>query len=484
MLKGAVIAERYRLDAPLGRGGHAEVWRAIHVATGGAVAVKLVRPSLHQDPTVLTRFDREARETAALRHPNTVRVLDFGRLDDDTRYLVMELVDGVPLDRRVAESGPLAPADAVHVAAQILRSLGEAHARGLVHRDLKPENVLVTGHFGAPDFVKVVDFGVCRRLDGVSLTTGDALCGTPRWMAPEQWLSAPVDARTDLYAVGALLFYLMTARPPFDAEGSGPEVAVTLMNAHLRTPPPALGAPCPPALAGVVARLLAKRPADRPRDAAAALDELLAAAPDDALEAATPVLLRAPRPARSRWLAAAGAVAGAAALFLAGRATAPPRPVAAPVLRAPAPAAITPAPGSADELASVGFTPAREEAPAVEAPADAPAVPETTATPEAVRLALESRPTGASVRVVETDELLAPATPASVTLGDVASARLARGEAVTLEFRREGHRPERRAVTRADVGEAPLRVDLARIRTPASTERSTPTRTLPPLRTP
>jgi len=517
VLEGLLVAGRYRLLSPLGRGGHAEVYRAVHLATDVPVALKLLRPTLHGDPELARRFDREARQTTRLRHPNTVRVTDTGALDDGTRFIVMELVDGAPLSRVVAEEGPLPVARAARIVAQILKSAGEAHDLGLVHRDLKPANVLLTEHFGEPDYVKVVDFGVCRAEDGESLTTGDALLGTPAWMAPEQWLSAEVDARTDLYAIGAILFYLLTGAPPFGDTPSGPQGAMTQMNAHLAAPAPRLedhlGEACPEALARLVARLLAKAPRERPATAMEALEALMAATSEDGAGARAGAPDTGKRRPWASWagaLAAGALVAGAA--FAAGWWAAPDaaapeqaRPAAhaglAPAAEAIVPERARPTVGlapAAEALAPKPSRPTAELAPAAEAvevvaapglhlvapaatPIDEPAPAPTAADPPA--LVLRSMPRGARVTVVETGEELAAETPAEAPLGELARERLALGASVTLEFRRAGHLPHRHTLRPSEVDAgAPIVAPLRPRREPAADV--TPSRTLPPLRTP
>lgn len=489
MLEDRVIAGRYRLDAPLGRGGHAEVFEAVHVETGLVVAVKLLRPTRHGDPQITARFEREVRLVSRLRHPNTVRALESGR-HGDALYLVMELVDGRTLAREVADRGRLDVGRALHIARQIAASAGEAHAEGLVHRDLKPDNVLLVNHFGLPDHVKVVDFGVAHELDADSLTTGDALVGTPAWMAPEQWLSGDVDARTDLYAVGALLHFMLTGAPPFGhATGSGPAASVALMEAHIHRAPPRvqdLVPECPTELSDLVARLLAKRPADRPADAAETLMAL------DALTARPRTTVQnevAPRRTRNvvptfgigGVIGATGAVVAAFAL---GRATlsdpvpAQPVAVADPVTtKAPDPDTLqrsTNNPSQEITFTSAPIVPAEAGRINVSAPDTRHRAPT-----QDTELLLTTDPPGAKVTVVETGALLIDATPSSTVLSPELRARLAAGKPVTLEFQRPGHQRERRPLSEATLTSGELAVVLAPHRTSRLPERE-----LPPLRTP
>jgi hypothetical protein len=252
---GRTIQGRYRIDALLGSGGMGAVFRAHHSGLGHDVALKVLRPHAHAGEIATARFRREARSASRLEHPSCVRVLDFGELEDGAKYLVMQLVLGDELKRRLGSPWP--PLVAIDLAMQILAGLAHAHARGVVHRDLKPENVLVTeGDDGQP-LVKLVDFGIAKLLEGDDgeprLTHTGMRFGTPRYMSPEQAGGGKVDERTDLYAVGLLLYEMLAGHPPFVAD----DVA-TIMRMQILTPPPPLPSTTPPALEAVVMRLLAK----------------------------------------------------------------------------------------------------------------------------------------------------------------------------------------------------------------------------------
>ena len=290
---GRTLADRYVVEEKLGRGGYGAVYRARHVETGGAVAVKLVRADLVDDEMVIRRFYIEAQNTHKLHHPNTVRVADFGRTPDGVLYLVMEFVKGVSLQQLIRAEGPLAPDRAVRIIVQVLKSLGEAHGYKLVHRDVKPQNIMLIDQFGEPDFVKLLDFGISRALDSTGAST-KGLLGTPRYMAPEQWRSLPVDGRTDLYAAGCILYEMLTRRFPFEVGHSrGKELAVAYMTAHVAKPPTPLdtflGDQFPRELGKLVMEMLAKKKADRPANAETVLKRLTD------ISRATPLSTESPR---------------------------------------------------------------------------------------------------------------------------------------------------------------------------------------------
>jgi serine/threonine protein kinase len=273
---GRTLQGRYRIDALLGMGGMGAVFRAHHLGLQQDVALKVLRPGLRSGHIAPARFEREARSASRLDHPNCVRVNDFGELDDGTKFLVMELLAGDELESRLG--APWDPVEAIDVAVQILDGLAHAHARGVVHRDLKPANVLLTADHHGQRRVKLVDFGIAKLLEGddagPKLTRTGMLFGTPRYMSPEQAGGGKVDARTDLYAVGLLLYEMLAGHPPFQA---GDVSAIIRM--HVLVPPPPLPESVPPGLAAVVMRLLAKSRADRFANAAetiAALDRVRA----------------------------------------------------------------------------------------------------------------------------------------------------------------------------------------------------------------
>ncbi len=256
-MQGRRIAERYRLEEPLGRGGMAEVWRAHDLRLDRTVAVKLLVGAA--DPDALERFRREALAVARIAHPHIVAAYDFGA-DDGRPYLVMELLAGETLEARL-DNGPLPVRDAVDIAAQTCDALGAAHRAGVIHRDVKPGNLIV-----APDgTVKVLDFGIARLHDAATALTRTAtVVGTSHYLAPEQATGGTADPRADLYALGCVLYAMLTGGPPF-----GGDNPMGVMYQHLHTPPPPIDRPgVPPALSALVGELLAKQPSQRPANAA------------------------------------------------------------------------------------------------------------------------------------------------------------------------------------------------------------------------
>ena len=281
----------YRLVERLGEGGMGEVWRAQHRMLARPAAIKLIRPQALglRDPesqaVVVRRFEREAQATALLKSPHTMELYDFGVSADGTFYYVMELLDGFDLDHLVREFGPVPAERAVHLLRQLCSSLAEAHEAGLIHRDIKPANIYVCRYGRDVDFVKVLDFGLVKHGkdnadSSTSLTAANAVSGTPAFMSPEQALGERLDARSDLYAVGCVAYWLLTGSLVFI--GQTPLETVVKHVQDLPEPPSARGeVPIPPALEAIVLDCLAKNPDARPQSA----DELaarLAAVPLDA----------------------------------------------------------------------------------------------------------------------------------------------------------------------------------------------------------
>ena len=270
---GQVIGDKYRLQIKLGGGGFGSVYRGEHTQTGGAVAVKLLAADMENDPLAAKRFAIEARNTHKLHHHNTVRVSDFGRSDGGMLFLVMEFLEGESLDKILRRDVRLPAERAVRITEQILKSLTEAHSHNIVHRDIKPANVMLVDAAFEPDFVKVLDFGVSRALDGPGADTQGSI-GTPRYMSPEQCKGETVDPRADLYAVGCLLYRMLAGRTPF-AFDKGRGQTLAYIHAHIAEPPPDLlhvaPAVCSRPLADLVMSLLRKEPKARPASAEAVL---------------------------------------------------------------------------------------------------------------------------------------------------------------------------------------------------------------------
>ena len=291
-MKGETISGRYELEALCGSGGMSTVWRAHDQLLDRKVAIKVLHDRYGEDDEYVERFRREARAVARLSHPNIVTVIDRGE-DKGRQFIVFEFIDGENLKQVIERRGPLPVDEAVEIALEIARGLAFAHRQGIVHRDVKPQNVLLNGD-GRP---KVTDFGIARSLDvekGVT-QTGTVL-GTSNYIAPEQASGERVDAQSDVYSLGCVIFELLTGDVPFAGDNF---VAVAMK--HLHEPPPSLierRPDVPPALADAVSLALAKHPADR-----ISMDELVAElesaqGPADASDVT--VVRRPARPPRRR----------------------------------------------------------------------------------------------------------------------------------------------------------------------------------------
>ncbi|KUL43778.1 serine/threonine-protein kinase [Streptomyces regalis] len=252
-----LIAGRYRLDASIGRGAMGEVWRAYDETLGRPVAVKLLLAQ-EADPTAASRFRLEAQTAGRLNHPNVVGVLDFGEYEDRL-FLVMELVEGDSL-ARLASAGRLPAEQVARIAAQAAAGLAAAHRQGVVHRDIKPANLLLD----ADGTVKIGDFGIARFLDdpAAALTAAGQIVGTSLYLAPERALGRSAGPASDVYALGCVLYQLLTGRAPFQAD-----TALAILHQHLDAapvPPRELCILLPPAFENYLLGLLAKEPEERP----------------------------------------------------------------------------------------------------------------------------------------------------------------------------------------------------------------------------
>jgi serine/threonine-protein kinase len=271
---------QYVLDEKIGEGGMGAVYRARHALLRRPTAVKLVLPE-RAGSEALARFEREVQLTAQLSHPNTVGIFDYGRSPDGVFYYAMEYLDGIDLESLVERFGPQDPSRVVHILAQVASSLAEAHAIGLVHRDVKPANVILCERGGVPDVAKVVDFGLVKDVARLgrgdpSLSNVDTLLGTPLYLSPESLLSpATIDGRADLYALGAVGYFLLTGRPVFDGS-SVMEVCAQHLHAVPVPPSERLGRELPAHLERLILACLAKKPEQRPETARALRDALLA----------------------------------------------------------------------------------------------------------------------------------------------------------------------------------------------------------------
>ncbi len=253
---GELIAERYELEELVGTGGMSSVYRAHDRLLERDVALKVLHPQFTADTDYVERFRREARSVARLSHPNIVTVIDRGE-QDGRQFIVFEYVRGENLKTLLQRVGPLPEEEAVRLALQIARALGFAHDNGLVHRDVKPQNVLLNGDGQA----KVTDFGIARSLDVGGLTQTGTVMGTSDYIAPEQARGSQVDAQSDIYSLGAVLYELLTGEVPFPGDNF---VAVALR--HINEPPPSVRERRPdvsPRLDAVIRRAMAKEPRDR-----------------------------------------------------------------------------------------------------------------------------------------------------------------------------------------------------------------------------
>ncbi|MCL2449638.1 MAG: protein kinase [Polyangiaceae bacterium] len=277
-LLGRTIGGRFKITGVIARGGMGKVYRAEQAPLGRVCALKVLNPmySGSRDPGFHKRFLLEASVVARLSHPNTVTVFDYGKTDDGIYFMAMEYLEGKTLHRAIRQVTFMPEDRAAHIARQICRAVREAHDLGVIHRDLKPANIYLAEHGDETDFVKVLDFGLVKQVAGQGrgeeLTQTGLFMGSPKYMAPEQIRGEWVDRRIDVYALGVILYEMVTGKVPFE----GPSGAHTLM-AHVNDAPPPIrernpNAVVSPALEETIARCLAKKPDQR----FASMDELLA----------------------------------------------------------------------------------------------------------------------------------------------------------------------------------------------------------------
>jgi serine/threonine-protein kinase len=262
---------QYRLTQLIGSGGMGEVYLAEHQMMKRPVAIKVIRPNRANDPGALARFEREVRATSRLSHWNTIEIFDYGRTADGTFYYVMEYLPGLSIAELVEKHGPLAPERAVYLLQQTCDALGEAHALGLIHRDIKPGNIFAAERGGHYDVAKLLDFGLAKRMisttdESVQLTGEGSITGSPLYMAPEQATGGEPDARSDVYSVGAVAYYMLTGRPPFPGDNA---IKVMIAQASEPVTAPSVYRPEIPAdLEAIVLRCLEKSPSERFQDTA------------------------------------------------------------------------------------------------------------------------------------------------------------------------------------------------------------------------
>ena len=277
-LVGETLAGKYRVEERLSVGGMGTVYRGTHVLMDKKVAIKVLRPSLAADETIVARFSREARAASRISHPHALSVTDFGEAEGGVVFLVMEFLDGRTLKEVIRQDGPLPLPRVVEIMRQIGAALDAAHAEGVIHRDLKSDNIMLLKTTGA-DYAKVLDFGIAKiqqPLGGQDpeLTSPDLIIGTPQYMSPEQCSQVgDLDARTDVYSLGVILYEMLVGRVPF----TGPS-STAIMLKHLQEPPPSVlddRRDLPQGMEIVVSRALAKRAEDRYQRAGDLIEDLV-----------------------------------------------------------------------------------------------------------------------------------------------------------------------------------------------------------------
>ncbi len=326
---GKTLDGKYRIDGLLKRGGMGAVYRGTHLMLNKPVAIKLIKPELVSSSEVVQRFLREARAAALLSHPNIVTVYDLGQTSDGMLYIAMELVPGISLKEAIQTEGAWEPKRVVRLIKAIASALSVAHRNNVIHRDLKPQNIMVTRDSDGNEIPKLLDFGIAKTLEPTSpaLTSTGMVLGTPHYMSAEQAKGAPVDRRSDLYALGVILYEMLVGRVPFD-DTSIPQILIKHLT-EMPVPPSSVNPGVPSELEAIVLRLLEKDPDDRYQSA----EELIGAldsAQDTAVEIAAEPAIAASAPTNAPTNAVPGATAEAT---MAGAASALP-PEATGTLRA------------------------------------------------------------------------------------------------------------------------------------------------------
>jgi serine/threonine protein kinase len=252
----------FRIDSLIGEGGFGQVWRGDRVTDGEVVAIKILHLELIRSNDALTRFQREIEAIQRLRHPNVVRALEHGMLNDGRPYLVLEFIEGPSLREALADRGAMPPREMMEIFEPLCDALAVAHQAGLVHRDVKPSNVILARDAEGKIRPVLLDFGLVKLVDqvGPGLTSSRSMLGTPAAMAPEQMRGLPVDARTDVYAMGLLAYHMLTGQPAF---GGAPGVVQSYLQVHGPRPRPSSKVDIDPAIDEPIARALAPEPAAR-----------------------------------------------------------------------------------------------------------------------------------------------------------------------------------------------------------------------------
>lgn len=337
---------QFQILQKIGAGGMGAVYKALQPSMNRSVAVKILHPKLTNRKDIVARFRREARAMSHLTHPNTVKVLLYGELEDGGLYIVMEYLEGKNLNQVVRKEGPMPAERAIPVLVQVCGALQEAHTQGIIHRDLKPENIFLSTNGGLRDFPKVLDFGLAKvteremRPGSIMLTQEGMVFGTPEFMSPEQAQGKPLDSRSDIYALAVILYEVLTGKLPYEAK-----TAMEYIQLHVSKPPIPLSQRVPgrtfaPGLEAVVMRALGKRPEDRWSSAAEFAEALKPYSTTSKgytgmmpAQAIADMRARAPEAAAQAYGYAQGT---------------PGAPAAA--ISAPVPVAYTPPPGSVDPL--------------------------------------------------------------------------------------------------------------------------------------
>jgi len=269
-LVGTLVAGKYRIVKQLGEGGMGCVYLAEQQlgSTARKVALKTLHKHLSHDPAIKARFDREAGTVAALEHPNTIQVYDFGSMEDGTLYLVMEFVQGRSVADILEKDGAMPPARVENIMRQVCGSLEEAHGHGIVHRDLKPDNVVLCERAGTKDWVEVLDFGIAKRSsehdpNEAKLTQQGMVLGTPPYMSPEQFTGQPVDSRSDIYALGIMAYEMLVGKYPFEANTAWEWASKHMTESPRPIETQALGTNVPERMRSAITRALAKNKDER-----------------------------------------------------------------------------------------------------------------------------------------------------------------------------------------------------------------------------
>src|SRR5579871_1593211 len=261
-LVGKTLADRFEIMERIGEGGTGVVYRAKQLSVDRIIAIKVLGAHVSTDPSWVKRFHNEARAASRLDHPNTVRLIDFGQTKEGLLFIAMEFLHGRSLRQEIDKLQKLPPPRALRIVSQVCASLSEAHNQGIIHRDIKPDNIYLVEMKGAGDYVKVLDFSVAK-LDApdAQVTRAGVVFGTPAYMSPEQGRGVPLDARSDIYAVGVVAYEMLTGKPPFDAP-----MPTDVVRMHLsQQPPPLTGAPEP--LSRLVMKALEKDAGGRQQSA-------------------------------------------------------------------------------------------------------------------------------------------------------------------------------------------------------------------------